>query len=207
MNADGTEETLLVENPDPLGYGEPAWTLRCRHAYGDVPAWVEDAVSWASCNRHMTGYPDNRFTPDDPMTRAQVARLLYRIAGTADTDSLPAHGFIDVPSWADDAITWLSAYDYANGYPDQTFRPRALITRAEYTRMQHRVNGSPTDAPSHPFTDVPLWVEEAVNWITDSDNEPPHATGHPDGTYRPGDAISRAEATRMACRILGTATC
>jgi hypothetical protein len=58
--------------------------------FTDVPPWVEAAVRWATIDHDgvgaarpiMTGYPDATFRPNQPITRAQVARALYMIAAT-----------------------------------------------------------------------------------------------------------------------------
>ena len=50
------------------------------HGFGDVPAWLDDAVTWASWHQLVTGYPDGTFRPLSPVTRGQVVRLDYRLA-------------------------------------------------------------------------------------------------------------------------------
>ena len=194
-----TAQVATNEVPGPTATNQVDVTVSdCNgHGFGDVPPWVTDAVDWAWCTTYMSGYPDNTFRPDESITRAQVARLLYRVSGSPDVSSLPGHGFSDVPGWVNDAVTWLAYNNFATGYPDDTFRPNLPITRAQVTRMLYRVEASPTGAPQHGFTDVPAWVETAVNWITDAG----YATGYPDNTYRPNIDITRAQTTRMVCRI------
>ena len=173
----------------------------CGHPFIDVPDWVTSAVNWASCGEYLTGYADDTFRPNRPMTRAEVARFLYRVAGSPDVSGLAAHGFSDVPTWVEDPVRWLAANGYITGYGDGTFRPNLAITRAQVTRMLYRIAGSPSGAPDHGFTDVPAWVDTAVDWIVDPVNDPPYATGYDDGTFRPNLDITRAQTTRMACRI------
>ena len=201
MNADGTGQTNITDHV--LDDIDPSWGPPCQQSFGDVPGWVEEAVDWAFCERFMTGYPGNEFRPDDNITRAQVARLEYRIAGSPDVSALPDHGLEDVPGWVDDAVTWLIDGGFMTGYPDDTFRPDLPITRAQVTRLKYRVAGSPAGAPDHPFSDVPSWVDDAVDWIFDEG----FATGYPDDTYRPNLSITRAQTTRMSCRIVDTVPC
>lgn len=178
----------------------------CADPFYDTPAWIDAAAEWAYCGPFLTGYPDHTFRPGAPISRAEVARLLYRVAGAPDVAGLDDHGFSDVPAWVDDAVTWLAAGGYVEGFPDGTFRPDAAITRGQLTRMQHRIAGEPT-GPANGFSDVAPWLDAAVDWIADPGRVPPYATGYPDGTYRPGAPVTRAETTRMTCRIAGTATC
>ena len=136
------------------------------HEFSDVPPWVTDAVDWAFCGTYMTGYDDGTFRPDLPITRAQVARLLYRVAGSPDVTGLPHHGFSDVPGWVNDAVTWLADNDYMTGYPDNTFRPNIPISRGQVTRATYRVQGSPGGAPPNGYPDVPNWLDPAADWAT-----------------------------------------
>ncbi|MEL7207629.1 MAG: S-layer homology domain-containing protein, partial [Actinomycetota bacterium] len=50
------------------------------YSFTDVPAWLAEAVTWASHHTLVTGYGDNTFRDGDPITRGQVARLDYRLA-------------------------------------------------------------------------------------------------------------------------------
>jgi hypothetical protein len=123
------------------------------HSLVDVPAWVAAAVNWAAYNPpgpttgFMSGYPDRTFRPNNPMTRSEVVRLMYRLAGSPSVAGLPGHGFWDVPSWVNDAVTW-AAHDpdgagplkpVVNGYPDGSFRGNNHVTRAELTRALYRL--------------------------------------------------------------------
>ncbi|MEL7210434.1 MAG: S-layer homology domain-containing protein, partial [Actinomycetota bacterium] len=114
----------------------------CADPFYDLPAWLEASGHWAYCGPYMAGYPDHTFRDGQPITRAEAARLLYRVAGSPSVALLPPHGLSDVPPWIEDAVRWLVANDYAVGYPNGTFRPNRAISRGELTRMQHRIAGS-----------------------------------------------------------------
>jgi lysophospholipase L1-like esterase len=170
------------------------------HGMSDVPAWVDEPVRWLvdHCNvpPYMDGYPDQTFRPNDAITRAQVIRAIHRIAGTPAATA--ANTFPDVPTWVDDAVSWAVEHTYMTGYQDGTFRPNASITRAEVARLLFRLAGSPLQAPQgHGLSDVPAWVDDAVTWLVAEG----HASGYPDQTFRPSNAITRAEFARMAHRV------
>jgi hypothetical protein len=114
---------------------------------GDVPEWVEDAVRWAIAEGIATGYPNNTFRPNLDITRAQVVRMKYRLAGSPDVSGLPPHGFPDSSGWFDDALTWAANSDLPlpliTGYPNNTFRPNLSITRAQVARMDYRLAITP----------------------------------------------------------------
>jgi hypothetical protein len=99
----------------------------------------------------MTGFPGDTFRPDDGISRAQVTRLLYRVAGEPDvSDPAYDHPFTDVDAWVDDAVRWIThdpdgdgpTQPVATGYPDNLFRPDTGTTRAQTTRMVCRTEGT-----------------------------------------------------------------
>ena len=49
------------------------------HGLTDVPAWVDAAVTWLVTNGHASGYPNHTFRPTNPITRAEFARMAFRI--------------------------------------------------------------------------------------------------------------------------------
>ena len=107
----------------------------------DVPLWLQPAVRWAVGNGYAVGFDDDTYRPYGAITRAQLARMMYRIAGSP-TGS-PANTFPDVPTWADPAVDWLTdpAHDpvYATGYLDGTFRPNVYTTRAQAASWMYNV--------------------------------------------------------------------
>lgn len=130
------------------------------------------------------------------------------IGAAADFTGAPSALLNDVAScsWYEGAVNWLLFEDLAEGYDDNTFRGDDDITRAQVTRMVHRLFGEDPTAHEHPFKDVPTWVEGAVDWINDP-NGPgapnPLAQGYPDNTFRPDDPITRGEVARMLYRAAG----
>ena len=196
LNRDPVTDTATDESA-------PVWTSTCDAPFADTPAWVRDAVDWHWCRAIMTGYPDNTFRADLPITRAQVVRLLYRVEGSPAVGGLPDHGMTDVPAWVEDAVRWAKANNIMTGYPDGTFRPNQPITRGQTVRAVFRVEGQPGGSP-HPFSDVPGWLTDAVNWAAhDPDGGGPAVpvmTGYPDNTFRDTLNITRAQTARLVYR-------
>jgi len=105
----------------------------------------------------MTGITATTFVPNDPITRAQVVRMLYRAEGAPNVDSYPPHGFTDVPPWVEDAVRWAKGEDIVSGITPTTFVPNAPITRAQVARLTWRLaitpeawaspNGAPETVP------------------------------------------------------------
>lgn len=172
----------------------------------DLPPWSAEAITWLTSNGYADGYPDRLFRPDEPLTRAQSVQMLHRIIDPPDeatTDS--GHGFADVPPWVDEAVRW-AAHDPdgdgpasapMSGYADRTFRPDAPMTRGAFSRLLWRLAGSPAPTTEAALADLGPWVADAAAWMI----EHGHATGWPDGTYRPLAPVTRAQAARMLARI------
>ncbi|HEX7065253.1 MAG TPA: S-layer homology domain-containing protein, partial [Bacillales bacterium] len=86
----------------------------------------------------IIGYPDGEFRPEKTLSRAEMAKILVKAyALTGDSSQT----FTDVKKdfWAKSYIQTLVANGIAVGYPDQTFRPTAKMTRAEFSAMEARV--------------------------------------------------------------------
>jgi uncharacterized protein (DUF1800 family) len=84
------------------------------HGLRDVPPGLDDAVRWAVASGYMAGFPNGTFKPNEPITRAQVTRMLFRIHDetppllTAAERSACLALFADVPAELDDDIpSWL----------------------------------------------------------------------------------------------------
>jgi len=99
----------------------------------------------------------------------------------------------------------LSHFAYLIGYEDGTVRPRNNITRAEIATIFFRLM-SDSDRASHwsqtnPYSDVALaqWFNNAVSTTTNADM----FIGFPDGTFRPNNAITRAELAAVIARMMG----
>jgi hypothetical protein len=175
------------------------------HDFSDVPAWVEDGVRWITYGDDplMEGFANGTFRAGDPITRAQVVRLLHRAAGEPDPLAYGPHPFTDVPAWVEDAVRWAYGEGIVTGETPTTFAPDDPITRAQVTRMVHRFAGSPPVGAidPHPFTDVPAWVEDAVRWAANTDNPLPLVTGITPTTFEPADDITRGQVVRMIWRL------
>ncbi len=85
---------------------------------------------------------------DDPITRGQTARLLYRSAGSPNVNGPRFdHDLTDVPAALRNAVRWAvhdpagSQHAVMEGFPDNTFRPSDRVQRAQYVRMLYRARG------------------------------------------------------------------
>ena len=95
-------------------------------------AWYTDAVLWASQQDLVTGYGDGTFGTNDPVSREQIAVILWRYAGSPA--AAEAQDFADetaISAYASDAVDWARANGIVNGRENNTFDPQGNATRAE----------------------------------------------------------------------------
>ena len=164
----------------------------------DVPLdpFVEDHI-W-----YVRGFPDGSFRPEAPITRAEIAMIVFRLIDSG-TKYLPQVGGqfndVNINSWYGHAVSYLANRDIVFGYPDGTFRPNAPITRAELTAVMSRFFEI-VDNGVNNFIDVEgnHW---AIRYINNAHNRG-WIIGFGDGTFRPNNATTRAEAVTLLNRIL-----
>ena len=115
--------------------------------FDDVDAGMYYApyIEWARQNGIVLGVGDNRFEPDAPVTRQDIAAIFARFAeykGIALADARGYTGFADqaeIAGYAEGAVEALYAAEVVNGYPDGSFQPLGEATRAEVAAMLRRL--------------------------------------------------------------------
>lgn len=117
--------------------GEPAVTGE--GPFADVPAgcWYTDAIVWAAQNGIVCGFGDGTFRPNEAVTRAQAAVMLYGYAAftgadvTARADLSAYSDAGQIPAWAMDAMQWANARRLIVGRDSSHLAPNGGATRAE----------------------------------------------------------------------------
>ena len=110
-------------------------------------AYYGEAVRWAAALGIVTGYSDGCFGPGDPITRQQMAVMLYRFARALGMETAQsgagARGFDDfeqVSAYAEEAIAWAANAAILRG-ADNRLMPQAPCTRAQMVTMLNRLLG------------------------------------------------------------------
>ena len=103
--------------------------------------WYTDAIWWAKLTGVVSGMSPSTFAPDDPITRAQLAVILYnytkQFAPESLTETGSLAGFPDagsVPSWARTAMAWAVGNGLISGVGENGvsyLRPEGCATRAQ----------------------------------------------------------------------------
>lgn len=105
--------------------------------------WYMDAVNWAAACDIVNGYNAETFAPDDPVTREQMATILYRYGEFKGHDVSEATDFSSfrdaglVSDWAADAVSWAVSTKMLQGYNNQ-LTPLDSATRAEVATLLQR---------------------------------------------------------------------
>ncbi len=127
--AEALAKALFLEQTDTTELTD----IDSSSARGYIAALVKDGV--------VTGFPDKTFRPQENLTRAQVVTMLTRALGLEEgTNQINMHtfaSFLDMTEehWANGYVKYATELDILNGYPDGTFRPNNITTRAEAAKM------------------------------------------------------------------------
>ena len=117
-----------------------------KNSFTDVEAgkWYADAITWTAENRIFAGYGKDKFGPDDPITREQLAAILYRYADYKGYD-LTVKGNLDkfkdadkITDYAKTAMQWAVGSGLVKGKSGNLLDPQGTATRAEIAAMLHR---------------------------------------------------------------------
>ena len=117
-----------------------------KNSFTDVEAgkWYADAITWTAENGIFAGYGKDKFGPDDPITREQLAAIFYRYADYKGYD-LTVKGDLDkfkdadkITDYAKTAMQWAVGSDLVNGKSGNLLDPQGTATRAEIAAMLHR---------------------------------------------------------------------
>lgn len=117
-------------------------------------AWYSDAVLWSSQQGLMGGYGGGLFGTSDPVTREQLATILWHYAGSPAAGSSADFADEDfISPYAASAVDWARASGVIGGLPGNLFSPRSSATRAQvavilHGYMQMEPSYTPDDTPS-----------------------------------------------------------
>ncbi len=193
-------------------------------SFPDVPegSWYASWVEKASNADLMTGYDAGPkaglFGPDDTLTRAQAATVLWRMAGRPQASA--SAGFPDVAagSWYAAAVDWCAEVGVVTGYEGGAnagrFVPDGEVTRAELAAMAWRWakwSGLDVTAPdpaafksTTDWQSVESWAGEALTWTAAAGVL--SGVDNPDGnrTLNPAGTATRAQAAKVFVVLSGS---
>ena len=163
---------------------------------------VPDMLNGDDHYAYVVGYSDGTVRPNANISRAEVATIFFRLLKeeVRDGNLTAENTFADVTDgqWHNKAISTMAKLGVVKGRNAEAFDPDAPITRAEFATICARFDKTQINTSSN-FTDISgHWAEKYIEraatlgWIA----------GYSDGTFRPSNYITRAEAMTMINRVL-----
>ncbi len=169
--------------------------------------WAQKQINnWVNRGT-VSGYQDGTFKPDAPITRAEFVALVnkvYRYQAVYDVD------YTDVSSsdWYYEDFRKAKAQGYINGYADKTIKPNNKITRQEVAVIMSKIlhaENNPKEEVANQFKDadkIASWSKGSVGSVVNFK----YMKGYPDGTFKPENHITRAEAIATLDKAFNTGT-
>ncbi len=209
----GNEDVLVVASDMEVeGYD---LVTECSDEDGIVTVTVPDTVeidftheytptlNTADHYAYIIGYTDGTVRPNSELTRAELATMLYRLLSSESRDIFYTernnYSDVDVDAWYNVEVSTMTAAGVFNGYPDDSFKPDDPITRAELVSAMVTF-----------FTEIepvdPEFIDTVGHWA-DEIIEEAYAEGlidgYDDGSFKPDQSVTRAEAIKVINVVLG----
>lgn len=135
----------------------------------DVPtdAWYAEAVAWCRENGIMSGTSESEFSPDEPMSRAMLATVLWRRENSVRVGHTMDFSDVQTDTWYTEAVCWAASEKLMEGYGDGSFGVDAPVTREQFAAVLWRYADSPDGGEAEAFSDegmISPWEKDAVKW-------------------------------------------
>lgn len=181
-----------------------------KYTFVDIPAdyWAAKAIAVMTNQQLISGYSDNTFRPEKPISREEVASLFSNLI-SGESSVMLSSSFKDITSdrWSANAIERVAQLNIISGYGDNTYRPEQFMSRQEFAVVAdnyiHYLGYNTDDQAAMEavhYTDqkfIAPWAQSAVRELA--------ALGflhyQPRLLFSPEKYITRAEATEIMYRV------
>ncbi len=173
----------------------------------DLYAWYHDGIHYCVSNNLMAGYSDSAFGPNDNLTRAQIANILYNLEGKPAVETKDIFADVKASDWFANAVVWASDAGVVTGYGNANFGPEDYITREQLAVMLYRYSqfkgydvSDSHEVELVSYTDNDLvsdWAKVAVKWATTEDV----IEGQGECVLNPAGFATRAQAATVFMRF------
>lgn len=174
--------------------------------------WAETDIRNLASRGLLAGYGDNTFRPGQFISRVEFTAMVTRLLGgqSGTVPELPYSDAAEIPGWARYSVRMAAGCGLVAGYQDNTFRPRAPVSRAEAAAVLVRagriLNVLPeAENPAPVYADagkIPAWARQSVALA----GQAGLMRGRPGNRFEPNDNITRAETAAVMNRLLELAT-
>lgn len=164
-------------------------------------AWYAEAVSFVNEKGLMGGVSDAAFGPEQTMSRAMLATVLWRMVDCPAANGAVTYSDVPEGTWYSEAVRWAASERLISGYGNGRFGPDDPVTREQIAAILWRYEGSPWADSGTDFADenqISPWASTAVDWARASGI----ISGRGGNRFAPLDSASRAEVASMLMRYL-----
>lgn len=182
-----------------LTYG--AFAAESNFSDVDSGAWYAEPVEWCREQGIMSGTSPETFSPNSTMTRAMLAVVLYRAAGSPAVDGVPAYTDAQAGSWYADALVWAEENGLMSGYGNGRFGVHDPVSREQLAAVLWHRAGSPVVSSYEPFSDeqeISGYALPAVHWARNEGI----LGGVGGNRFAPRDSATRAQVAAVLFRAL-----
>jgi hypothetical protein len=157
-----------------------------------VPTMQTNPIS--SYKPYISGY-EGVIWPDSNMTRAEAATIMVNLSGEELGEYENVFSDVSNELWYAKFIAQATAMGFISGFDDGNFRPEDTVTREQFATMISRlIKLAPLEGTAFEDVEPGRWSAGYIKAVY----EKGIVSGYDDGTFRPENSITRAEAVRMA---------
>ena len=174
------------------------WAAEEDTGFSDVAAdaWYAGAVEYVRDNGLMSGTGSATFSPNAATSRAMLATVLYRAAGSPAAEGTAAFSDVAADAWYADAVAWASENGIVSGYGNGLFGTNDPVSREQIATILWRYEGSPSAESGQNFADesaISGYASTAVDWARANGI----ISGREGNVFDPKGNATRAEVAAM----------
>ena len=135
-------------------------------------AWYYESVERVYEENWMNGTRNDRFSPDDSLTRAMLAVILWRIEGSQGANRTVTFTDTSANAWYADGLSWCAEKGFFAGYPNGSFGPDDAVTREQlatvFFRYAEETGAEPSGQAGHTtFKNGCPWAADTCAWANE----------------------------------------
>ncbi len=163
--------------------------------------WAEKEIMFLVEKGWISGYLDGSYKPNNPITRAEAAKIISNFLGLTPTNEKITFSDVNENFWAYEAINLVAQHKIMNGVGDGRFSPNSILTRAQMAQLFYNANfysqSANNDVNSFLDVDKDFWGYKAIETM----NQEGIMLGYPDNRFGPNDSTTRAEIAAIIYRL------
>ncbi len=130
-------------------------------------AWYKNSVQFVYDRKIMNGTSKTTFEPNNALTRAMIAQVLYANAGSPSVSGTVPFKDVSSSAWYYNAVRWAYKNKIMSGMSSTKFAPNDSLTHEQLAVVLHNHAGKPSGGSMPNYSDaknVSSWAKDAVKW-------------------------------------------